>query len=80
MMHKIELFVSSEKLEQFKKQIEQTDGGTVTNPIMLLQLMLQQECNNADTYASVVMDDGGNSMGDVFWDETVYENCYKESE
>ena len=75
MTQNITLTVSDKQLEQFKDTVEELDGGTVTNPLLLLQLLLQNECDNAGVYADVLLDSGGNSIGDVLDD---WSDCYSE--
>lgn len=66
--NEIKLFVSDEQLKDFKETVENCCGGQVTDPLLMLTNMLQNECLNTGAYADIVLDSGHNSVGDVIDD------------
>ena len=78
-MAKIQLEVSDKQLSEFKESVEKMIGGEVTDPLLLLTILLQQECDKTSVYVDVVFDGGGNSIGDVL-EEGSWDCCYIEDE
>ena len=76
-MPKIQFEVSDDQLLQFKTEVEHMLGGKVTDPLLLLNILLQKECDNAAVFADIIFDGGGNSIGDVL-EEGEWEGCYIE--
>lgn len=73
-MPQIVLNVTDEQLEKMEAEfLRYADSSyekvEVTNRVELLQSLIQQDCLKfIDVWTGMIFDEGGNSLGDVFWD------------